>query len=79
KLVIRWSAGHIGIPDNEQADEQDERAARGEPSDPHLLPTSLHSPTNMPITLPASKSAIKQNFNTSINEEERTVLRSSPR
>lgn len=79
KLVIRWSAGHIGIPGNEQADEQAKRAARGETTDPHLLPNSLRSPNNEPATLPASKSAIKQMFNTSINEEAKTVLCNSPR
>ncbi|KAG2040006.1 hypothetical protein BDR03DRAFT_949934 [Suillus americanus] len=42
-------------------------------------PASLCSPNNAPTTLPASKSAIKQWFNVSINEEAKTVLRNSPR
>ncbi|KAG1759511.1 hypothetical protein EDD22DRAFT_742155, partial [Suillus occidentalis] len=41
KLIIRWTAGHIGIPSNEQADKQAKKAARGEMSDTHLLPLSL--------------------------------------
>ncbi|KAG2745196.1 hypothetical protein P692DRAFT_201672237, partial [Suillus brevipes Sb2] len=41
KLIIRWTAGHVGIPGNEQADEQAKRAARGETSDTHLLPSSV--------------------------------------
>lgn len=55
KLIIRWSAGHIGIPGNKQADEQAKRAARGEMSKTRLLPASLRSPNNTPITLPVSK------------------------
>lgn len=51
KLIIRWSAGHIGIPGNKQADELAKRAARGEMSETHLLPASLRSPNDTPITL----------------------------
>lgn len=51
KLIVRWSAGHIGIPGNKQADEQAKRAARGEISETHLLPTSLCSPNDTPIIL----------------------------
>ncbi|KAG2336381.1 hypothetical protein BDR05DRAFT_832020, partial [Suillus weaverae] len=79
KLIVRWSAGHIGIPGNEQADEQAKKAARGDTSHPHTLPTSLLSSTNSPLTLPASKSAIKQSFRTMINKEAKSVMQSSPR
>ncbi|KAG1798638.1 uncharacterized protein HD556DRAFT_1212488, partial [Suillus plorans] len=43
KLTIRWSAGHIGIPGNEEADEQAKRAARGESSEHCKLPPSLRN------------------------------------
>ncbi|KAG2078789.1 hypothetical protein BDR04DRAFT_1085686 [Suillus decipiens] len=75
KLIIRWTAGHVGIPRNEQADEQAKMAAGGDTLAPQSLPNSLPSPP----TLPASKSAIKQSFRESISEEARTVLRSSTR
>lgn len=61
KLIIRWSAGHIGIPGNEAADEQAKRAARGENSEFHKLPPSLRTANNL-ISLPNSKSALKQVF-----------------
>ena len=79
KLIIRWTAGHVGIPGNEQADEQAKKAARGETSATHLLPLSLRSTADTPATLPISKSAIKQTFQQSINAEARTVQSSSPR
>ncbi|KAG2113217.1 uncharacterized protein F5147DRAFT_771067 [Suillus discolor] len=78
KLIIQWAAGHIGITGNEIADEQAKKAARGETSDTHLLPTSLHLPTNTPLILPTSKSTIKQSFRTMINEEAKTILKCSP-
>ncbi|KAG2029191.1 hypothetical protein BDR03DRAFT_881577 [Suillus americanus] len=79
KLTVRWSAGHIGTPGNEQADEQAKKAAQGETSDPHLLPASLRSPNDTPLTLPTSKSAIKQVFRTTTNREAGTALENSPR
>jgi hypothetical protein len=68
-MVIRWSAGHIGILGNEAADEQAKRAVRGDTSEANLLPKSLKTRSHTPKMLPISKSAIKQNFNSEVQSE----------
>jgi hypothetical protein len=66
KLKIRWSAGHISMLGNEAADEQAKRAAYGEKSQSHLLPSSLKDRACTTTTLPISKSALKQSFNAAV-------------
>jgi ribonuclease HI len=53
-LTFRWSAGHIGIAGNEDADREAKTAAEGESSDKQDLPAYLHKP------LGHSLSAIRQ-------------------
>ncbi|KAG2059502.1 hypothetical protein BDR06DRAFT_849963, partial [Suillus hirtellus] len=79
KLVVRWSAGHIGIKGNKEADKEAKEAARGNSSDGHLLPKSLRKADNSPATLPRSKSAIKQAFDKTITDEAASITRLSPR
>ena len=63
KLLIRWILGHMGIEGNEMADEEAKRAARGDASPQHPLPTALHSP------LPASLSATRQTYGETLKQE----------
>ena len=53
-LTLRWTAGHIGIQGNEEADAEAKKAAEGRTSDTALLPHILRRP------LATSTSAIKQ-------------------
>ena len=53
-LTFRWTAGHLGIPGNEEADEEAKKAAEGATSDPKSLPKTLRK------QLKRSKSAALQ-------------------
>ena len=50
KLTFRWSAGHVGIKGNEEANGEVKRAAEGESLDPRDLPPYLHKPLGHSIS-----------------------------
>jgi hypothetical protein len=54
-LTLRWMAGHVGIDGNELVDSEAKHAAKGQSSDPNLLPRILRR------KLKISTSALKQN------------------
>lgn len=79
KLIIQWALDHKGIPGNEAADEQAKRAARGESSILKELPKSLLATrSNNKLTLPISKSALKQIFRGEIKTKAATIMKNSP-
>ncbi|OAX32547.1 hypothetical protein K503DRAFT_776567, partial [Rhizopogon vinicolor AM-OR11-026] len=79
KLIVRWSPGHQGIPGHEAADEQAKLAAGGDNLEARLLPRSLKKINGTVITLPTSKSALKQQFHHKIKKEAIAVMTKSPR
>jgi ribonuclease HI len=72
-LTLRWTAGHVGIPGNEEADTEARKAAEGLTSDTKLLPPTLRR------ALPKSTTAIKQKHSTQIKSKWVTLWRKSPR
>lgn len=55
-LTLRWTAGHVKIEGNEQADEEAKKAAEGTTSDKKALPKTLRKP------LKHNKSTAKQSY-----------------
>jgi ribonuclease HI len=55
-LTLRWMAGHTGINGNELVDEEAKKAAKGQSSNPKLLPCILRH------KLKISTAAIKQHY-----------------
>ena len=62
-LMLRWTAGHIGIPGNEKADREAKRAASGLSSPNELLPPYLRKP------LLINPSAVTRKFNNELKKE----------
>ena len=72
-LMLRWTAGHTGIPGNEEADEEAKKAAEGSTSDASQLPKILRKP------LKRSKTAAIQEERTARNIRWRQDWVASPR
>jgi hypothetical protein len=73
KLTFRWSAGHIGINGNEDADKEAKSAAEGESSDSQDLSPYLRKP------LAHSLSAIRQKQNDNLKSKWAAGWAASPR
>jgi ribonuclease HI len=72
-LQMHWVPGHSGHERNEKADEEAKKAAQGLSSEAKLLPPFLRK------HLPASVSALRQNFMTSILKTWKQRWKNSPR
>jgi ribonuclease HI len=73
KLTFRWSAGHIGIAGNEDADKQAKAAADGDSSEKAILPPCLRKKTGF------SLSAIRQARNEKLKLKWAVTWSKSPR
>ena len=67
-LTICWVPGHANIAGNESIDREAKKAAEGDSSPGERLPVSLRR-HGVPVTLPYSKAAIIQSFNTKLKDE----------
>ena len=72
-LSIRWTAGHVGIPGNEEADEEAKAAAEGRTSEDAKLPKTLRKP------LKISRSAARQQLYESVKARWNREWKMSPR
>jgi ribonuclease HI len=73
KLTLRWTAGHVGIPGNERADEEAKRAAAGLSSEKSILPTFLKR------ELTINPSAVQRKRNSEIKQRWQAGWKSSKR
>lgn len=73
KLTFRWSAGHVGIVGNKEADEEAKKAAEGESSEKANLPPYLRKPVKHSV------SAIQQAHNDKLKREWTKAWATSPR
>ena len=72
-LSLRWTAGHIGIPGNEDVDEEAKAAAEGLSTEDDKLPKTLRKP------LKISRSAARQQLNGSVKMRWENEWKMSPR
>ena len=62
-LMLRWTAGHIGIPGNEKADNEAKKAAAG------LSTTTEHLPPYLRKPLPTNPSAVLRKINDDLKKD----------
>jgi ribonuclease HI len=74
-IAVRWIPGHEGVQGNEAVDLVAKRAATEGSSHDNTLPACFRSR----ITLPISKSAIKQQFNANLEARNSGLFAKSPR
>ncbi|KIM75164.1 hypothetical protein PILCRDRAFT_26386, partial [Piloderma croceum F 1598] len=72
-LHLHWVPGHCDFEPNDRADEEAKKAAQGLSSDAKSLPQFLRK------KLPASVSALRQNFNNHLLKRWKRHWKSSPR
>ena len=73
EVTLRWTLGHVGIAENEWADEEAKRVARGNSSPKKQLPKSCRG------QIPKSKSAEIQRHQEAARKKSATHLARSPR
>jgi len=73
KLVLRWTAGHVGIEGNEKADKEAKKAANGSNSPAKQLPRYLRKP------LPLNPSAVKRKHEEELKKKWKTDWHASER